>query len=88
MQDFKKLFDLRNSVGTTFGSITKDDLYNLKIIYPPNELLMNFDQLVKSFDKEIKNRSRQNQELIQLRDWLLPMLMNGQVYKRIEGKND
>ena len=60
----------------------------LKIIYPPNELLMNFDQLVKSFDKEIKNRSRQNQELIQLRDWLLPMLMNGQVYKRIEGKND
>ena len=79
MQDFKKLFDLRNSVGTTFGSITKDDLYNLKIIYPPNELLMNFDQLVKSFDKEIKNRSRQNQELIQLRDWLLPMLMNGQV---------
>ena len=88
MQDFKKLFDLRNSVGTTFGSITKDDLYNLKIIYPPNELLMNFDQLVKSFDKEIKNRSRQNQELIQLRDWLLPMLMNGQVDKRIEGKND
>ena len=79
MQDFKKLFDLRNSVGTTFGSITKDDLYNLKIIYPPNELLMNFDQLVKSFDREIKNRSRQNQELTQLRDWLLPMLMNGQV---------
>lgn len=79
MQDFKKLFDLRNSVGTTFGSITKDDLYNLKIIYPPNELLMNFDQLVKSFDREIKNRSRQNQELTQLRDWLLQMLMNGQV---------
>ncbi len=79
MQDFKKLFDLRNSVGTTFGSITKDDLYNLKIIYPPNELLMNFDQLVKSFDREIKNRSRQNQELTQFRDWLLPMLMNGQV---------
>ncbi|MCY7024483.1 restriction endonuclease subunit S [Streptococcus sanguinis] len=79
MQDFKKLFDLRNSVGTTFGSITKDDLYNLKIIYPPNELLMNFDQLVKSFDREIKNRSRQNQEFTQLRDWLLPMLMNGQV---------
>ena len=79
MQDFKKLFDLRNSVGTTFGSITKDDLYNLKIIYPPNDLLINFDQLVKLFDREIKNRSRQNQELTQLRDWLLPMLMNGQV---------
>lgn len=79
MQDFKKLFDMMNSVGTTFGSITKDDLYSLQLVYPPNELLMKFDQSVKSFDREIKNRSRQNQELTQLRDWLLPMLMNGQV---------
>ena len=79
MQDFKKLFDMRNSVGTTFGSITKDDLYSLQLVYPPNELLMKFDQSVKSFDREIKNRSRQNQGLTQLRDWILPMLMNGQV---------
>lgn len=79
MQDFKKLFDMMNSVGTTFGSITKDDLYSLQLVYPPNELLMKFDQSVKPFDREIKNRSRQNQELTQLRDWLLPMLMNGQV---------
>ena len=79
MQDFKKLFDMMNSVGTTFGSITKDDLYSLKLIYPPNELLMKFDKSVNSFDREVKNRSRQNQELSQLRDWLLPMLMNGQV---------
>ena len=79
MQDFKKLFDMMNSVGTTFGSITKDNLYSLQLVYPPTELLMKFDKSVKSFDKEIKNRSRQNQELTQLRDWLLPMLMNGQV---------
>ena len=79
MQDFKKLFDMMNSVGTTFGSITKDDLYSLQLVYPPTELLMKFDQSVKLFDREIKNRSCQNQELSQLRDWLLPMLMNGQV---------
>jgi type I restriction enzyme S subunit len=84
MQDFKKLFDMMNSVGTTFGSITKDDLYSLKLIYPPNELLKKFDKSVNSFDIEIKNRSRQNQELSQLRDWLLPMLMNGQV--KVEDK--
>ena len=84
MQDFKKLFDMMNSVGTTFGSITKDDLYSLKLIYPPNELLKKFDKSVNSFDIEIKNRSRQNQELTQLRDWLLPMLMNGQA--RVEDK--
>ena len=79
MQDFKKLFDMLNSVGTTFGSINKDDLYSLQLVYPPTELLMKFEKSVNSFDREIKNRSRQNQELTQLRDWLLPMLMNGQV---------
>ena len=79
MQDFKKLFAMMNSVGTTFGSITKDDLYSLQLVYPPTELLMKFDQSVKSIDREVKNRSCQNQELTQLRDWLLPMLMNGQV---------
>ena len=79
MQDFKKLFEMMNSVGTTFGSITKDDLYSLQLVYPPTELLMKFDKSVKSFDREIKNRCRQNQELTKLRDWLLPMLMNGQV---------
>lgn len=79
MQDFKKLFDMMNSVGTTFGSITKDDLYSLQLVYPPTELLMKFEQSVKLFDREIKTRSCQNQQLTQLRDWLLPMLMNGQV---------
>ena len=88
MQDFKKPFDMMNSAGTTFGSITKDALYSLQLVYPPTELLMKFDKSVKLFDKEIKNRSRQNQELTQLRDWLLPILINGQVYIRIEGKND
>ena len=29
--------------------------------------------------KTILNNHQQNQELTQLRDWLLPMLMNGQV---------
>ena len=84
MQDFKKLFDMLNSVGTTFGSITKDDLYSLQLVYPPTELLMKFEKTVNSFDREIKNRSRQNQELTQLRDWLLPMLMNGQVKVKVE----
>jgi type I restriction enzyme S subunit len=34
---------------------------------------------MKPAHKTILNNHQQNQELIQLRDWLLPMLMNGQV---------
>ena len=36
------------------------------------------DLIVPSYEKIISN-IKENQELASLRDWLLPMLMNGQV---------
>jgi type I restriction enzyme S subunit len=79
MTNFKKKFDYLNSVGTTFGSLTKDDLYNLELSYPESSLLRNFENTVSAFDRKIEINALENQELSSLRDWLLPMLMNGQV---------
>jgi len=79
MSYFKKRFDNINSVGTTFGSITKDDLQSLILYYPTSDILHQFESIVATFDKKIFINSQQNQELASLRDWLLPMLMNGQV---------
>ncbi len=79
MQYFKKIFDRRNSEGTTFGSITKDDLHSLPLAYPPVELLKEYDKVVSRYNKMVFVRSMENQHLTLLRDWLLPMLMNGQV---------
>lgn len=79
MQYFKQVFDRRNSEGTTFGSITKDDLHSLALVYPPSELLEDYDKVVSGYNKMVFNRSMENQQLAQLRDWLLPLLMNGQV---------
>jgi len=76
---FKQIFDRRNASGTTFGSITKDDLFSLKLAYPELNVLRSYDEKVSSFNKTILNNHRQNNELQRLRDWLLPMLMNGQV---------
>lgn len=78
---FKTIFDRRNSSGTTFGSITKDDLHSLEFACPPegSPLLDAFEEKMKPAHKTILNNHRQTQELTQLRDWLLPMLMNGQV---------
>lgn len=75
----KKIFDLRSAVGTTFGSITKDALHSLKVAYPPNSLLLKFDNLVADFNLKIFLNHQENKRLEDLRDWLLPMLMNGQV---------
>ena len=82
MEYFKQIFDHRNKAGTTFGSITKDDLFSLKLVYPKESLLVNYNQIVSKYNQIILNNHKQNQQLSSLRDWLLPMLMNGQVASR------
>ncbi|EHZ3054272.1 restriction endonuclease subunit S [Salmonella enterica subsp. enterica] len=79
MKYFKQVFERRNSEGTTFGSITKDDLHSLSVVYPQSDLLKKYDDIVSGYNKMIFVRSLENQDLTKLRDWLLPLLMNGQV---------
>lgn len=79
MKYFKQVFDLRNGNGTTFGSITKDDLYSLPLAYPSDEVVMRFEEIVSPMYWKQNLIETENQKLIELRDWLLPMLMNGQV---------
>jgi type I restriction enzyme S subunit len=79
MKYFKQIFDRRNSEGTTFGSITKNDLHSLTLAYPTSDLLKKYDEIVTNYNKMIFERSLENRELKALREWLLPMLMNGQV---------
>lgn len=79
MKYFKQIFDRRNSEGTTFGSITKDDLFSLRLAFPTEDVLSKYDAVVTSYNKMVFEKSLENQELLKLRDWLLPMLMNGQV---------
>ncbi|MBE4253892.1 restriction endonuclease subunit S [Vibrio parahaemolyticus] len=79
MKYFKQIFERRNSEGTTFGSITKNDLHSLTLAYPTADLLEKYDEVVTNYNKMIFERSLENRELVNLRDWLLPMLMNGQV---------
>ena len=50
-----------------------------KVIIPKQYTSNNFELLVKSFYDQIKLNVGLNRELGELRDWLLPMLMNGQV---------
>jgi type I restriction enzyme, S subunit len=79
MSNLKQIFDRRNTDGTTFGAITKDDLFSIKVISPSNELIKRFDKIVGPMFQEQNMNELQNIELAELRDWLLPMLMNGQV---------
>ena len=79
MKYFKQIFDRRNLEGTTFGSITKNDLHSLLLAFPDGEILKKYDDIVASQNQMIFTLSLENEQLSKLRDWLLPMLMNGQV---------
>ena len=72
--DFNKL-----NTGTGVPSMTSSILYDLNIVVPEENILEKFNTVVKRNYETIKLNNIQNQELTQLRDWLLPMLMNGQV---------
>lgn len=67
------------SAGTIMKNISQTTLSDMDFIIPKQELIDKFTQHSNSIFEQIKIIHKQNQELTQLRDWLLPMLMNGQV---------
>lgn len=79
MMNFKQIFERRNVNGTTFGSITKDDLFSLNVLKPDKKILEEYQKVINpTFEKQNK-LELESQNLTELRDWLLPMLMNGQI---------
>jgi hypothetical protein len=70
---------LKQSMGTNINNLTNSDILDCRIILPNNDILDKFENMVEKNIRLISNNYIQNQELTQLRDWLLPMLMNGQV---------
>lgn len=67
------------NLGTGVPSMTSSILYSLKIIKPSDCLLKIFEEILKPIFLKISNNLTQTRHLTQLRDFLLPMLMNGQV---------
>ena len=79
IRDLKAKFDIVNAAGTTFGAITKDELFNLTIVKPDGDILRKYEAFCSPlFDKQMKI-GYEIDRLTHLRDSLLPMLMNGQV---------
>ncbi len=65
--------------GNTFANMNKGDFSGIPIIEPNKHILEDFHNKMFPLFETIKAKSKENQQLTQLRDWLLPMLMNGQV---------
>ena len=66
-------------LGTNINNLNGSLVKGFKIVIPPVDLVEKFNNEVLSIYEMIGNNHKQNQQLSELRDWLLPMLMNGQV---------
>ena len=65
--------------GAAQPNISTDQIDEIQLIIPENEIIKTFNETCKPFYEVIIKNQIENQKLTELRDWLLPMLMNGQV---------
>lgn len=65
--------------GATQQAINNSDLRGIKIVIPCDEVLTEFHKRFKSIYSLISKKTIENKELIDMKDFLLPLLMNGQV---------
>ncbi|WP_106497281.1 restriction endonuclease subunit S [Lentibacillus sp. Marseille-P4043] len=64
---------------TTMGHITKQHLIDEKIALPTSELLDQIQKQLKPYYDLILSNSKEIEELISLRDYLLPKLISGEI---------
>ncbi len=69
--------------GSAQPHVYPKDIASLKMEIYPKNLVEKFGKVAINLNEQIAINQNQNQKLIQLRDWLLPMLMNGQVQCRV-----
>ncbi len=67
------------SSGSIFKSIVTNDINFTPAIVPESPQLATFSEVAEPMFNSILMHQEQIQQLTELRDWLLPMLMNGQV---------
>lgn len=65
--------------GSTFQEISASVLKTVKIVLPKSDIVDQFTLVVNPIFRHQDLLEQENQQMAQLRDWLLPMLMNGQV---------
>lgn len=64
--------------GATQEAVNNEDLADIHIAIPDDDVLLAYHKVAQPIYAQISKNICENQELVKLREWLLPMLMNGQ----------
>jgi type I restriction enzyme S subunit len=68
-----------NASGSTFKEVSGSVLKTIYGLAPSDNTITNFTKLIRPIFNRQEILEEENEQLANLRDWLLPMLMNGQV---------
>ena len=79
MRSLKSQLDTYNGEGTVFGSINGKALKAFPIALPTITAIGDFQNFVKPIDDVIRCNEQENRDLEELRDFLLPKLMSGEI---------
>ncbi|HCH5919362.1 restriction endonuclease subunit S [Vibrio diabolicus] len=77
--DWFKAYIKKQCLGTSINNLTTKHILNCNVVVPDSVTLSLFEKTVEPLYKKIAMNTVENKRLKELRDWLLPMLMNGQV---------
>lgn len=67
------------SGGTIMPNVNQETMKRMLVIEPNVKIVIKFNEFINPIFKKMNRIIQENQKLTELRDWLLPMLMNGQV---------
>ena len=67
------------ATGSTFKEISKKTFRALPIVWPTDDLLRLFENRAYHLIQQVRLIKKQNRQLVQARDLLLPKLMSGQL---------
>ena len=68
-----------SSMASTRASLNENNISYINIVVPDDKTLLKFNVLANNYIETILKINEENQELENLRDYLLPILVNGQV---------
>jgi len=72
---------------TTMGHITSDHIKQSRITIAPESIASKYANVVLNISNKIKILNKETKELLSLRDYLLPLLMNGQAILKDEQRD-
>jgi len=73
--------------GSIQKKINQENLMSVNLAFPDKNTLESFSKFTIPTRKKLTNLIEENKKLTELRDWLLPILMNGQVKVKIMDKD-